>query len=909
MLPPRVRRLFRLAVHRRALLREETDDEIRFHLEARTEQLVRRGMAPAEARQEAERRFGSLDAARRDLQHSAQHRETRMRWHERFDALTSDLRHAFRALRRRPGFVAGVVLTLALGIGANATMFSIVDRLLLRPPAHLSDPATAGRIYLSSTYDGEESTARNHAYQRFLDLRERTRSFSHMAAFFTPELVIGVGDEARQERVMMASASMWPLFGVRPVLGRFFVDAEDQLPAGTRVAVLGYGYWQSRYGGEPSVLGKQIRIDRGDYTIIGVAPQGFTGVSPQTVAAFVPITASANDQFGDRLRGRGNWYDTYNMTWTEIMARRRPGVSVEAANADLSSAYRWSMQKALALRTTPGGPTLEERKPRAQLASMLSERGPMAGPESRVARWLAGVAVLVLCMACANVANLMLARTAQRRRELAVRVALGVSRSRLLVQQLSESVLLAALGGLAGLAVAVWGGGALRAVLLSDVDWTGSRVDARLVLFTVAIALAAGLLTGLVPVLHARRERVADALKSGGREGSLHRSRLRTMLLVVQAAVSVVLLVGAGLFVRSLRNVHALELGYDPERVLLVMPDLRSVRLDSAGERSFNERILASAQDLRGVEAASFTVMIPFWRTWSENITVPGMDTSQVRGEWLMNAVTPDYFRAMGTAIVRGRGIAAGDRAGGEPVAVASRSAARAIWGDADPIGKCVRFGSDTTPCHTIVGVAADIRRDFREGPGRHFYLSSAQRSMREPALLLRMRGDAAGHSERIRREMQSRMPGDAFVRVTPMAEVVAPELRPWRLGATMFTLFGGLALLVAAVGLYSVVSYGVAQRTHELGVRIALGARARDVVRLVVGEGMRTTVLGLVIGLAGALLAGRWVASLLYEVSPRDPLTLGGVMLALVLLAVIASLAPAVRAAKTDPNVALRAD
>ena len=908
MLPPRVRRLFRLAVHRRALLREETEDEIRFHLEARTEQLVRRGMRPAEARLEAERRFGSLDAARRDLQHSAQHRENRMRWHERLDSLTSDLRHAFRALRRRPGFVAGVVLTLALGIGANATMFSIVDRLLLRPPPHLRDPETAGRVYLFATFDGEESAARNHAYQRFVDLKERTRSFSHMAAFFAPEMVIGMGEDARQERVVMASADMWPLFGVRPVIGRFFTDAEDQLPTGTRVAVLGYGYWQSRYGGERSVLGRRIRIDQADYTIVGVAPRGFTGVSTQAVAAFVPITASANDRYGDRPIGRGRWYETYNMTWTEIMARRKPGVSLEAANADLTSAYRASMQKALALRTTPG-PTVDERRPRGVLASMLSERGPMAGPESKVATWLAGVALLVLCMACANVANLMLARTAQRRRELAVRVALGVSRARLLVQQLSESVLLAVLGGLAGLAVAVWGGGALRALLLPDVDWSASRVDARLVAFTAAIAIAAGLLTGLVPVLHARRDRIADALKAGGREGNVQRSRLRTMLLVVQAAVSVVLLVGAGLFVRSLRNVNALDLGYDPDRVLVVMPDMRSTKLDSAADVAFQQRVLAHATTLREVDAAGWTLMIPFWRTWSEDIAVPGRDSSQLRGDWYLNAVTPGYFRAMGTEIVRGRGIEETDRPGAERVAVVSRSAAAAIWPGGDAIGQCLKIGADSMPCSTVVGIAADIRRDFAEGPGRHIYLAMMQRTMSEPALLVRTRGDAAAQSERLRRELQQLMPGDAFVRVTSMEDVVAPSMRPWRLGATMFTLFGGLALLVAAVGLYSVVSYGVTQRAHELGVRIALGARARDVVRLVVGEGMRTTVLGLVIGLAAALFAGRWVATLLYDVSPRDPFTFVGVMIALVLLAVVASLAPALRAARTDPNVALRAD
>ena len=907
MLRPRIRRLFRLAVRRRALLHEELDEEIRFHLEARAEQLVRRGMNRDAARAEALRRFGSPDDARR-LHHSAERREDRMQWRERLDGLTRDLRYALRALRRQPGYVAGVVVTLALGIGANTTMFGIVDRLLLRPPAYLADPAGAGRLYLFRTWEGQEGAQRNIQYRRYLDLRERTHSFAQMVAFWDHETVVGTGQESREERVSFAGADLWRMFSARPALGRFYTAREDELPAGTPVAVLGWGYWQSRYGGARDVLGKSLRIGRTDYTIIGVAPEGFTGVSPQTVVAFVPISAGASDAFGDREYRGHHWYDAYTLTWTEVVARRKPGVTPQAADADLTAAFRWSLERGRA-QGGDGNVPFDKLKPHGALASIIEERGPEPGAPARVATWLAGVALLVLLMACANVANLMLARTAQRRREIAVRVALGVSRARLLGQQLGESLLLALLAGAAGLLAAMWGGGVLRRVLLPDIDWSGQRVDVRMVLFTVAIALMAGLLAAIAPAVHARRGAVTDALKAGGREGGLHRSRLRMALLVVQASVSVVLLVGAGLFVRSLHNVRALDLGFEPERVLVAELRMRGVKLDSAARAALKARVLERVTTLPGVEAASYSVSVPFYSTWDQGITVPGRDSSELRGNWQMNAVTPDYFRTMGNTLVRGRGITDGDVAGHEPVVVISQAAARAIWPHEDPLGKCVQITDDPTRCNIVVGVVSDIRMGFGEPPARYLYFSIAQRTIGEEELLLRTRGDAARAVEGVRREIQALLPGDAFAQVQPLASIVAPNLRSWQLGATMFTLFGLLALVVSAVGLYSVVSYGVTQRAHEMGVRIALGARTNDLVRLVVVEGLRTTVIGVVLGVAAALVAGRWVAPLLYEVSPRDLSTFTTVLLVLIAIAVTASLAPALRAARVDPNVALRSD
>jgi len=773
------------------------------------------------------------------------------------------------------------------------------------------------RVNLTVTTERDgDFTNSTLSYKRYLELTEFTRSYEVTAAFAGGRVAFGVGEDAREMDISAVSASFWRLFDTRPALGRFFTPEEDRAPEGTMVAVLGYGYWQTAYGGRTDILGKPITIGSQSYTIIGVAPKDFVGVGMAPSAAFLPITAWANVSFGARAGRDGpfggrrpEYHSTHNIQWMEMLARRKPGVSLATASADLSNAYRRSYIAQKSVNKSIRPPELA--KPRAVASPLLRERGPRQGNDSKVATWLVGVAGIVLLIACANVGNLLLARAFARRREIAVRLALGVSRHRLLRQLLTESLLLAALGAVAGLALAQWGGGVLRGMLLENVDWPSTFGDGRVLMFTLVATVLAGLLTGLAPALHAGREDIAATLKSGAREGTYQRSRTRIALLVIQGALSVVLLVGAGLFVRSLRNVRSVDLGYDASGVLYTEVKLRGVPLDSVQTGELRRRLIESATSLPFVESAARTVTVPFWSSITQDLQVAGIDSVDRLGDFYYNAVSPEYFTTMRTPLRRGRLLAASDTRNAPLAMVVSESMSKKLWPGKDAIGQCVRVGSDSVPCTEVVGIVKDIKREsLTDDAGLQYYLpiDQLERGI-GGGIFVRARGDAKTYQESIRREMQKVMPGAAYVTLTPFENLVGGQMRSWTLGATMFTVFGVLALLVAAVGLYSVIAYNVAQRTHELGVRVALGARSPDVVRLVVGEGIRVSVVGVAIGTIVALAAARYVGPLLFSVSPKDPLvfaTVGGVLL---IVAVVASLVPAWRASRVDPSVALRGD
>jgi putative ABC transport system permease protein len=408
--------------------------------------------------------------------------------------------------------------------------------------------------------------------------------------------------------------------------------------------------------------------------------------------------------------------------------------------------------------------------------------------------------------------------------------------------------------------------------------------------------------------LLARRTDVAVSLKAGAREGTYHRSRTRTALLIVQGALSVVLLVGAGLFVRSLHNVHALDFGYDTPHILYVATQMRGVQLDSVKSLALSRALVDRAKTIPGVDNAAITFSVPFWMSWTQDLFTQSRDS--IRGDFLSNVVSPSYFATMGTRIIRGRGFSENDRPGSPPVVVISQGMAKKIWPTADAVGQCLRINADTMPCSTVIGVAANVvDHSLESPPGLQYYLSALQTGNGGSGIYVRAHGEATALVNTVRRELQHVMPSPSYVSITPLRKILDTELRSWDLGATMFALFGGLALLLAAVGLYSVIAYNVTQRSHELGVRIALGAQSAQVLRLVITSGLRVAVAGVLLGGAIALLAARFIAPLLYQVSPRDPLTYGVAATTLLGVAVLASLIPALRATRVDPNVALRTD
>ena len=831
------------------------------------------------------------------------------------DALGQDIAYAVRGARRKPGFTIAVVTTLALGIGANATMFGIVDRLLFRPPPLLRDAALTHRIYLTQTFRGAARTTPTFHYARFTDFAAGTTSFERFAAVTNRNLAIGVGDAAREMRVAAVSASFFGFFDAPPALGRYFTADEDRPPSGNAVAVLSHAMWRAHYGGRADVLGARLHIGPTQHTIIGVTPRGFVGLWEENPpAAFIPVTSYAA---GTSFQGERSWWTTYGWSWHQVIARRKPTVSVEQANADLTNAFGASLENQRIEQPTM--PPKEEIRARAVAGPIIFERGPVASPVTRVAAWVGGVSVIVLLIACANVANMLLARALARRREVALRLALGVSRGRLVSQLLTESVLLAALGGLAGLLVAHVGGNALRTGLLGDSAGASGLRDARTIVFAFAAALAVGILTGLAPLVQARRANLTGDLKAGTREGTYTRSRARVALLVLQGALSVVLLVGAGLFVRSLSNVLAVRLGYDADPVLLVEMQMRGVALDDGETMALRLRLLDAAKSVPGVETASLRNAVPFFSTRSRSLHVEGIDTVSKLGSFDLNAVSPEYFATMGTRIVRGRGIDPRDVANAPRVAVVSDAMARALWPGSDPIGQCMKIGTGggresfdatTVPCTSVVGIAENIKaQSLSTDPGYYYYLPAAQFTPTHGGLFVRVHGDARRMAETVRRALQRVMPGAAYVTITPLGDILGGQTRSWRLGATMFLAFGGLALILAAVGLYSVIAYTVTQRTHEIGVRVALGARSTDIAGLVVSSGLRVTLAGLALGGVVAFWAGKWVQPLLFGVSARDPAVFALVAATLLAVAIAASWHPARRATRVDPNVVLRAD
>ncbi len=892
-----------LDLFRRDKLDAELKDELAFHekMLERDERIA--GATPDDAAHAAHRRLGNVTGVREHARDAWS-----FAW---LEIMRQDLRYALRGLRRSPGFTAAVVVTLGLGIGANAAMFGLIDRLMFRAPAYMKEPDAVRMVYLQTTF-ARRTTNVIMPYTRYLDFRKMTTSFSDFAAQSPSTMVIGVGEEAREEPIDAVSASFFGFFDAPPVLGRYFTTAEDSTPVGADVAVISYGYWQTRYAGRADVLGKIVKVSARDCTIIGVAPPNFAGIATgNPPSIYIPMTSYAT--FG--AWAAHNYYTDYNWDWTQVIVRLRPGVSAAAANADLTSAFLRS--RAAARIVHPNFMQVERGDPHGIAGSLKAAAGPDPGLEARTLLWVAGVALIVLLIACANVANLFLARALRRRRETALRLALGVTRRRLVAQSLTESFVLSFIGCAGGVAIAQWGGATLSRLYIADAPSFSVFSDWRTLAVAMAAALFASLVTGLAPIFLAKSDDLAKTLKSGMREGTYVRSRLRSSLLVAQGAMSVVLLVGAGLFVRSLRQVGAVHLGYDATPVLKAVWDRRGVSEPDSVQTMTRARLIAAVTALPDVERAAFVSTTPFEGSTTQTLVVPGIDSVSRLGRFDSQTMTPDYFATMQTRIIRGRGILASDRAGAPRVIVVSEGMAHAIWPGQDAIGQCVGIdiwrpvpSTAAVPCATVVGIAEDALHDpILDEPFRYYLSLDQYPEFGASELLVRMRGDPAHAAERVRRTLQAQLSGLSFVTVRPLRELIDGQRRSWILGATMFVGFGILALIVAAVGLYGVISYNVAQRVQELGIRVALGAQPGNILGLVISQGMGFALAGVCAGAGVALAAAHWLQPLLYKQSARDPMVYAAVIAVMLLVAFAASAVPAFRAAKTDPNIALRAD
>jgi predicted permease len=893
----RARRLWQRSVS------EDVDDEMSFHFQLRVDQFIAAGMSRAEAERAARERFGDVGAVRSELVGIGTRSRRRRDWRDRLDGIMQDMIVSVRGLKREPLFTVGLIATLGLGVGANATMFGVVDRLMLRGPDHVVDARSLDRLYITAnTPKNGPRTISYLGYVWYATLRDQAKSFVGVAAYSSGQVLYGAGSAARLINDGRATWDFFPLLGVHAELGRFYDASEDHPPRGQEVVVLSHEFWQSEFGGDRAILGRTITLGSAKYTVIGVAPRGFVGVEREPVDLWRPMSLYAP---------RPDWPTTYKAQWLQIVTRLKPGVSPAVAGAEATSLLRASY--------TGNEPQLKSLE--ASVRPLWYSANGRPTQVANVARWLMGVAIVVLLITCANVANLLVARARRRRREIAVRLALGVGRGGLVRLLLSETVLVSIGGAIAALAIAALGGQVMRVTLLSNIAWFGNPVGTRVFVFTLIVALGVGLVVGLGPALSATRLSLTNSLKTGTGEGGGRRDILRTSLSVVQAAFSVVLLIGAALFVQSLMRVRNVDLGFTPDRVLRAEPRIALATPPPKNWQAQNAQIFNDAlqrlQRLPWVEHAAISVGSPYGYGFSVGVGTPERDSlAPVPGGGpYVSAVTSDYFATLGIAVKQGRGFTAADRAGSAPVTIVGETMANGVWPGMNPIGKCLIIGDRSPnapppPCSTVVGVAGDVHREsVREPATMQYYIPLGQeRGFGGSVLVVRPKVPMADARVALRQAMAS-MPDFSFTKIQTIQESVDPEFRPWKLGAAMFGVFGLLALIVAGVGLYSVVAYLVSDRTRELGVRLALGATGGRVVRDVVARGVATAALGVFLGAIVAIGLGRFIQPLLFNISAHDPTVFAAVALVVLAIAVFASWGPARRAGRVDPVIALRAD
>lgn len=890
------RRLFQLGLGRPSS-RRAVDWEMEHHLAERTDILVEEGWEAGAARKEAERQFGSLVRHRRQLVNFERRRRVMRRGAEWSDVVRSMVFHAFRGIVRSPGLTLAVVLTLGLGIGVNTVMFGVVDRLLLRPPGHVERPDEVRRILVHGTLFGGERTLPALTYPDVEDLRGIPEFASVGAASSARDRTLGSGSDAVRVTAVSATFDFFPTLGVSPRLGRFFQADDDQVGSEATL-VLSEEFWERGFGMDPGVLGRSLEIDGDPYTVIGVAPRGFTGVDLTPVDLWLSALPAELLGRGDEgfITARGSY-------WLRAVVRMAEGASVETAEAKATSMHLGGRADRIeAGRFNPDTYVLT--------ASLIEARGPTASSTSKTALWLMGVSMVVLLITCANVANLLLAQASRRRRETAIRLSLGASRVRLLSEGVLSGLLLAALGGVAALVLAQGGGGFVRAFLLPDILWSDAGFPARTVGITLVLSLLAGLLAGMGPAIQSTRPDLSRDLKEGGREGTHRRSLGRSTLTVVQAAMSVVLLVGAGLFIRSLNEVKTMDMGLDVDRLVLAILETHGEEMSASDRNLLYQEAMDRLAGMPGVAGVAYTD-VPFQWYMRTNLRLPGLDSLPIpRGVGpLYYSVTPGYLETLGLDLVRGRSIQETDLAGMPHVAVVNETMADAFWPEGDALGSCFYFNGEEE-CTTVVGVVENASVGQIEGSRwLTYFLPLSQTGFGAQGLYIRADGDPREVAAAVAPLLRSFSPSVRYADVRTLEEILDPQARSWTLGATLFSGFGILALLVAAIGLYSVLAFEVVQRTREIGIRTALGAERGRVLVGVMKDGGKIAVIGCLLGVVAALFLAPFVQPLLFHMPGRDPWVLLGVSTGMLLVGILASLPPALRATRVDPVEALKED
>lgn len=870
--------LWRLAaLVRSRRMDRELEDEIAGHLAEATEEFVRRGVSPDEARLAAQRSFGSVARTREMYLHAG---VGSFMW---LEDLARDLRLAFRTLRKSPAFTAAAVATLALAIGANTVMFSVLNTVLLQPlpyrsPEQLAmvwteDPTQNLRERRSALWDVDQWRAQN-------------RSFSELATFDTISTMITGADGVEQISGASISSNLLPVLGVSPLLGRNFSveEAEER----QRLVIISHRFWQSRFGGAAAALGANVVVDGIPLQIIGILPPDFQlARTDAEVWTAHPMRQSA--------RGGETW---------NVIGRLRPGVTFEQAQAEMTS---------IARRLNDHLPVAERNRGISVIPIGLH----MVGAQSRLALWMLGGAVFfVFLIAAANVTSLSLARSVARAREMTVRAALGASAGRLVRQLLAEGVVLAAISGLAGTLLAWSGVRLIRAFGPDNLPRLNEvSLDLRVLAWASAISVLAGMLVGLAPAMATLRRDLRPSGEESGRSvsGGTATRRMRRGLVVTEFALAIVLLVGAGLLVRSWWHVYAIDPGFRPERVLRLEVSAPATLGDPAQRSEVYRRVLEEVQAVPGVERAGIIGDLFIGNSREQIVTVERSDnTVTERLRFARDEVSPDFFTAMGTRLLRGRFFSIQDGPDAPPVAIINDAMARRSWPGQDPVGRRLQVGPRTAdaPWYTVVGVVADMRRQGveRDSFPQMFQPLAQTHPPRNVDVFVRTSADdpltMAGALRAAVRRVEKNAP---IAGVMPLEEQLGAYLAQRRFQTSILAGFSIVALLMAAAGIYGLIQYSIATRTQEIGLRMAIGAQAGDIFRMVIGEGLTLSLTGLGLGLVGAWWLGRAGSSLLFGVTASDPLTFATVSLLLTAVATAACYFPARRAMKVDPLVALR--